>query len=321
MLKTTFALNIKILRHLCYRIGVPLDTLKYFIAKKQNNVHELRLVQIKNGRRKERTVYNPSKDYNKILRHINANLFRKAVLPDGVLGGIVGKSINDMASAHCGKEFVFSIDMEDFYPSISSGRVFKFFRNAGCTNEVSEKLTDLVTLNDSLPQGYPTSPMLANLIAMNLDLQHLEISQKYKLTRTRWIDDIVFSGTTKNLQQAIPGIIGAIKPHGFKINRKKTDAKHRAEIPKVVGLNVNKDEPRVPQVVVDRVRFLLIECIESGVNAVQAAYEPDCFGKPKNLKTALAGKITFIGSYNPNEGQELKELFDSVSWNNGELQN
>ena len=156
--------------------------------------------------------------------------------------------------------------------------------------------------------------MLANLIAMNLDFQHLKISQEYRLARTRWIDDIVFSGRTKNLQQAIPRIIGAVKPHGFRINNSKTTANHRSENPIVVGLDVRKDKPRVPQFVVEKVKGILIECVESGVSTVQAAYEPDCLGRSKNLKASLYGKISFISSYNPIEGKELKELFDGISW-------
>lgn len=188
-------LNIRSIKHLSYYLKIPPKEIDFFARNKERHVSPLELLQVRNGKTKKRLVYNPSSRYKLILRAINKSILSRSSFPKGVLGGIIGKSIDDMCVIHCGQEAVFSIDLKNFFPSIASGRVFKLFVKAGCTNNIASLLTDLVTLNGSVPQGFPTSPMLANLTAFELDIQHLSYCQKNGIMRTRWIDDIVFLST------------------------------------------------------------------------------------------------------------------------------
>ncbi|MDO8722715.1 MAG: reverse transcriptase family protein [Syntrophales bacterium] len=301
-------------RDLSITIGYPLKAIEYFGNSKDSNVKELRLKQIKDGRIKVRKVYNPSPQYKKILRAINKKLQSRIDFPKGVLGGVIGKSISDMAKVHCNQEAVLSIDLKDFFPSITSGRVIKLFRLSGCSPLVAGLLTDLVTLNGSLPQGFPTSPMIANLIAFALDVQHLEQCDKNNINRTRWIDDIVFSGRTRDLVINTNILIGAIKPHGFQLNNKKTAYKVRSNHPVITGLDVRGKAPNVPIIFIDRIREILIECKNSGVEVVQAAYESGSFGKKKDLKSSLFGRIQYIAKYNMQSGEELMDIYNSIDW-------
>jgi len=307
-------LNLNSCKHLALTLDWPIEKICYFIKNQSNNVQEFTLKQIKNGKLKERVVYNPSPQYKRLLRATNSKLFRRAVLPQGVLGGVIGKSIDDLAKVHCNQEAVLSMDLKNFFPSIKSGRVVKFFRAAGCNPFIAGLLTDLVTLNGSLPQGFPTSPMLANLIAFNLDIQHIAQGQKNKLRRTRWIDDIVFSGRLKDLTINVKSLLGAIKPHGFQLNNKKTDYRVRSNNPIVGGLDVSRKIPHIPVVVIDRVCEILYECKLSGVEVVQTAYESDWFGRKKDLKSSLKSRIRHIARYNKTEAEKLTEIFNSIDW-------
>lgn len=308
-------ININSKKHIVQRIGYPYEAFEYFRNNKEVNVNKLILKQLKNGKIKERVVYNPSNEYKKLLRAINRELLQRTKLPEGILGGVIGKSIIDMAKVHSGREAVLLMDCKNFFPSITSGRVVNLFRNANCSPEIAGLLTDLVTLNDSLPQGFPTSPMLANLIAFGLDIQHIEQGRKYNLNRIRWLDDIVFSGRAKDLTISIKPLLGAIKPHGFQLNNKKTEYKVRNNRPIVCGLDVSRKVPHVPVVVIDKVREILYDCKHSGITAVQTAYESDSFGRKKDLKSSLNGRIQNIERYNAVEGKELKDIFNSISWN------
>ena len=308
-------LNLKSTNDLGWTLGYKIESIRFFCDNKTSNVKELTLTQYKNGKPKEpRTVYNPSRQYKKLLRAINSKLLAKADLPDGVLGGVIGKCIDDMASVHCNQEAVLSMDMKKFFPSIKSGRVIVFFRAAGCSPKIAGILTDLVTFNGALPQGFPTSPMLANLIAFELDDQHIIQSKINNLRRTRWIDDIVFSGRVKDLKRCAKSLLGAIKPHGFQLSNKKTEYQVRANNPIIAGLNVGGKTPQLPKFVIDRIRDRLHECKHSGVDVVQLTYESDSFGRMKDLKSSLKGKILYVERYNKFAGKELIELFDSIDW-------
>lgn len=276
---------------------------------------KLEIKQVKNGCvTKVRQVYNPSPEYKKLLRAINKMLQRRVTPPRGVLGGVLGKCINDMAKAHCNHEAILSLDLKNFFPNITSGRVVKMFNRAGCSPEISGLLTDLLTLDGTLPQGFPTSPMIANLIAYGLDMQHLGQCDKSNITRTRWIDDIVFSGETVALKSNMRSLMGAIAHHGFKLNYRETAYKVRANHPIVTGLDVRGRTPHVPVAVIERVREILIECQCSGIATVVAAYESDAFGKKKNVQSSMLGKIRHIEKYNKEIGLELMNIYKSIDW-------
>jgi RNA-directed DNA polymerase len=307
-----FSLNLRTIPHLCNRLQYSSKSLQYFIKSKENNLKELQLTQIKEGKSKERIVFNPSNEYKKLLRQINITLFRNAHLPVGVLGGIVGKSISDMISLHLGQEYVFSIDLKNFFPNISSHKVDSFLRKSGCSPTISEILTNLMTYKDHLPQGFPTSPMVANLISSVMDIQHLDICRAHRIRRSRWIDDIVFSGRTKDITPNIPSLIGAVKFHGFKISNKKVYTCHRSENPNVLGLQVGKAKPTIPPQVINKISSILDDCRSFGVEFVQDYYETDGFGRKKKLKESLQGKIRHVETYNPADAKKLMELFAEI---------
>lgn len=306
-------LNLKSDKHLSLMLKLPIEEIKYFTIHKNNNYRELILRQNKNGKIKERVLYNPFPKYKKVLRAINSRLLRISNLPEGVLGGVIGKCIADMAKVHWHQEAILLMDLRNFFPSIKSGRVFKLFTDAGCSSDIAGTLTDIVTLNGSIPQGFPTSPMLANLIAFDLDVQHIAQSMKYNLNRTRWIDDIVFSGRSKDLSKASKPLLGAVTAHGFKLNNAKTEYQIRSDKPVITGLSISSKLPHVPIYIIDKVHDILNDCVCSGIESVQAAYECDAFGHKKDLQSSLKGRILYISRYNPADGKELMDIFQSIN--------
>lgn len=95
-----------------------------------------------------------------------------------------GCSVRDFVEPHTGKMLLVRFDLEDFFPSITAAGVQQIFLTAGYPESVARALTRLTThgvpssvLNEKaltwperrrfatphLPQGAPTSPVLANL--------------------------------------------------------------------------------------------------------------------------------------------------------------
>jgi RNA-directed DNA polymerase len=310
-------LNLWEINHLeCALGGYRHESLLYFIDKKEANVKELTKVQNRNGKIKTRIVYNSTDGYKKLLKAINKKILQRASLPKGVLGGAIGKTIDDMAEIHCGKEALFVMDFKNFFPNIKSGMVFKFFKRAKCSNDIAGLLTDLVTLNGALPQGFPTSPMMANLIAYDLDVEHLKIATKHKLERTRWIDDIVFSGRIAAIEQASRSIVGSAKPFGFIVNNKKTRFEVRKERPVVVGLDVSRKSPHVPLVQIHEIERLLTKCETEGTAMVQPTYDPKGEGKIKDLQSSLNGRIRFVEKYDLKLAEGLLQRLQAINWDN-----
>lgn len=305
-------LNLYNVTHLEKTLGYSIKSIRYFVDQKDKNVFKKTIIQNRNGKPKERVVYNTSVNFKVLLRQLNKKILQKAVFPTGVLGGIVGNSIDDMAKKHCGKEALFSIDLKDFFQNINSGMVFSMFDLSGCSNEICGLLTDLVTYNNFLPQGFPTSPMVANIIAYNLDVAHFHITKKNNLTRTRWIDDIVFSGRITDIKASTHSIVGAVGKCGFLMNKNKLHYCIRKSKPVVTGLCVNRHRPHSTDLQVMMLDKLITRCEKEGIPIVQATFDPDCVGKIRNLNASIYGKIRFISKYDPEIAKSFQNRFDSL---------
>ncbi len=240
---------------------------------------------------------------------------RRAKFPQSVCGGIIDKNLFDMVRFHCGKEAIYQVDIKDFFPSVTFETVQKFFIESGCTEYVSNLLADIVTLNGYLPQGYPTSPIISNLVLWKLDIEQENICKKYSLSRTRWIDDIIISGRIDNLQQAVSKIDTSIKYRGFRINSKKKKFTRRIDKKKdivVVGLDVKKNKPEVPLLIFEKIENILFAFIQLGRKDAYEIYKEEF--KSKDIQQSLRGKINFVAEYNKNKGQYLLELYNKISW-------
>ena len=69
-----------------------------------------------------------------------------------------------------------------------------------------------------LPQGAPTSPMLSNLVAKNLDEDLYEYSQNNNFIYSRYADDLTFSAfmlPSKSIALIKREIIHIIRKNGF----------------------------------------------------------------------------------------------------------
>ncbi|MBX9695705.1 MAG: reverse transcriptase family protein, partial [Cyanobacteria bacterium] len=179
-------------------------------------------------------------------RHILRRLLSQSSLSDSCMGFTAGRSIRSNAERHCHRRFVFNIDLKDFFPSITSDRVLNTFLQLGCSEEVSRTLVMLTTYRGSLPQGAPTSPYLANLIARPLDARLEAFATSRNWHYTRYCDDITFSGDDRFTFAAQLKIKKLVELEDFSLNDRKTrlSGRNRAQI--VTGLVVN-DGANVPR--------------------------------------------------------------------------
>lgn len=84
-------------------------------------------------------------------------------MPAHMHGGIKGRSIATNAEVHVGKPLVVNIDLKDFFQSISVEAVRSIFsRIYNLDENAAEIFVKLTTYGNSLPQGAPTSSLLAS---------------------------------------------------------------------------------------------------------------------------------------------------------------
>lgn len=163
-------------------------------------------------------------------------------------GFIENRSTALHARYHAGARAAIVVDIRDFFPSITRSQVLEAlgfgpklmgttdgWANpfANWTRNAHEMLADLVLhpYNDRLPQGAPSSPPMANLVAVKLDKKVRElVSEQFEEPRfwnySRYADDMVLSTrqdcSEQELQEAYLILLDAIRSMGWRPAPEKT---------------------------------------------------------------------------------------------------
>lgn len=145
---------------------------------------------------KAREIQNPI-NFLEIIHNRIASLLCRIKTPDFLHSGKKNHSNISNAKVHLGNSLqVLTVDLEKFFPSTSSVKIYEFFLyGMKCSRNVSKILTQLCTYNDCLPTGSRISMPLAYFSNM-LMFQEMELlAKKHQINMTVYVDDITFSGS------------------------------------------------------------------------------------------------------------------------------
>lgn len=240
-------INMKDITNFCNHYKVSRKFLKYHLQ--YNAGTRFRRVIINELNNKKRIIHIPRPEYKVLLNKIKNDIEEIYKPGDFVVGFVKDKSIIDGAKKHINKDIVINIDIKDYFHSINFGRVRGLFKSKpfNFNNYIATLLANIVTFDDQLPMGSPTSPIISNMITWSLDYDLYNYLNKHGFTYTRYADDITFS--SNNLVKIPKGIIkdndvgfrikNIIEKQGFKINEKKTRLSNKYMNQSVTNVKVN----------------------------------------------------------------------------------
>lgn len=250
----------------------------------------------------------PLKTIQRALNHILEAVYTPHT---AAMGFVPGRSVVDNARVHIGQRYVYNIDLKDFFPSITSGRVYARLTSKpfSLPPEIASLICDLCCYTNKegrkvLPQGAPTSPVLSNIICERLDRKLQRLARAYGLRYTRYADDITFSGNTYVFDPE--GRFCTLLKHiveeeeHFVINPDKTRLGHQGVRQEVTGVSVNR-KPNVSRDYVRQLRTLLHNWEMNGYEKAQADFL-EHYVKTRNLLIAytprienvIAGKLLYM---------------------------
>jgi RNA-directed DNA polymerase len=211
------------------RIGVPLDDLQRLArAPRYHSWWEVKLdrqgrPKRRNGRILRRRISEPAPELKAVQRSLKDSVLDHAPLPACVYG-VRGAGAVQNADRHRGLRHHFCTDLQDFYPSVKAWRVLAALRGLGIPRDTAKLIRDLVTFGGSLPQGAPTSPIVANLVFLEADKELQALAVAHGLVYTRYADDLTFSGG-RPFKELVSKILAVIRRHGFRYHHRKTQYK------------------------------------------------------------------------------------------------
>jgi RNA-directed DNA polymerase len=170
--------------------------------------------------KKVRMIDNPSSELKAIQRAINTKLLRPLEFPLCVCGGVKGRSVADNIKLHVGARVLVTLDIRKFFPSVCSRQIYAVWHHElNCSPRISALLTRLTTFERRLPQGAPTSTLLANLVLLRAGQEIWNKCHRESVVYSSWVDDLAFSGD--NARAVIQTAVEALAPAGFAVSHNK----------------------------------------------------------------------------------------------------
>ncbi|WP_336871002.1 reverse transcriptase family protein [Rhodococcus qingshengii] len=268
----------------------------------------------------------PKPRLREIQRKILRRILDQVPAHDAAHGFVRGRSPLTFAAPHAQSEIVIGVDLMQFFPSITGNRVHAVFAALGYPPAVAGVLTGLCTVatpadtlrglpyaqasqlrTAHLPQGAPTSPALANLVARTFDIRSSALAQANWLAYTRYADDLAFSGIEIADVGTLLWTINQIaQDEGFDVHPRKIKVMRPHRRQHLTGLVIN-DQPSYPRDDYDRLRALLH-------NAANTSAQEQNREGIENFRAHIYGRIMHVGETSVARRRALLRLAERVDW-------
>jgi retron-type reverse transcriptase len=290
-----------------------------YYCNPNNAFHRYRQFKVKKKSGGFRLITTPrNRSFMMMLSAVNELLKSIYTPSDYAMGFTEGRSVVSNASIHKGQNYVFNIDLKDFFPSIEQPRVWKRLQLApfNFPEKIASLIAGICSMKEMrthdnelqetfyvLPQGAPTSPIITNMICDTLDRRLAGLAKRFGLHYSRYADDITFSsmhhvyqkdGEFRNELKRI------ITDQRFTINEDKTRLQKKGARQEVTGIIVS-DKLNVTQKYVRDIRNILYIWDRYGYPSAMAKFLPKYKlekghvkkGNP-NLVNVIDGKLMYL---------------------------
>lgn len=181
----------------------------------------------------KRKIEEPKDLLKAFHRRFNA-LLQRINVPDFVKAGRKGSCYVDNGKAHINGKYFFCSDVEKFFPSSRKQKVFQFlFYDLKMGNDIASLLTNILTFDNHLPTGAPSSQLLTYWA--------------YKKTfndiyeKALFVDDLTFSSSKPIPADFKRYVISRLKSEGLSVNKKKTKTYSINQYKKTTGTVISPD--------------------------------------------------------------------------------
>lgn len=260
-------------------------------------------LQKRRGGIRDISVPYPSLDF--FQKKIYLNLSKRFQAYQSVFAYVHGKNAIDHARQHVNSKELLALDITDFFGSIKSKRVFTGLINIGVNTSIASVMSSLCCLNDRIPQGSSTSPILSNIVFQPIDKRLHSLALKFNLIYSRYADDLVFSG--ENIPFKFKGYVcDVLNDYEFILNERKTKLKKENSKKIITGVSITNGTMKCPKKFKRELRkdiFILEKNINNLSNI--KPIEPLIYEK-------ILGKINYLLQIEP-DNLYFKNKKDSLS--------
>lgn len=299
--------------------------------------------------RRYRTICVPAPGLMRVQRWIAQNILN-VITPHAASYAFTPKvKMSDAVKRHANATWLVKVDVRHFFESITETQVYWFFRRLGYPALLCFELGRLCTrlapdhrvhakdppvtpgsrpssghhlpypprLQGWLPQGAPTSPMLANHIVEPLDVKLSAMARSGGWRYTRYADDLHFSRTSKFTREAAVDWSHEVERElvrfGLRANRQKTTITPPGARALVLGALVDSSTPRLNRGFRNNVETHLFALTHPDIG-VEKHQAKRGFASTIGMRRHVQGLIAFARQIDRPYGDKLLVRFESIKW-------
>ncbi|OYU82608.1 MAG: hypothetical protein CFE24_14800 [Flavobacterium sp. BFFFF2] len=225
-----------------------------------------------------REINAPNAELKYLQRNLSWKFNKIYSSPDGVHGFVKGtfletRHIVSNAKLHIGKKWVWNLDIESFFSSITTQMVINRLMEApfNFDENKAKYISLLIIYKRQLPMGSPCSPVVSNLVCENMDAQinqwvanQNKFQPEINLVYSRYADDITFSTDLAISDEHKLEIYDILNQYGFEVNRKKERIQSNKQSQWVTGIKIN-EKPNVDRSYIRNIRAALHQIRAKGL--------------------------------------------------------
>lgn len=341
------------LNHLATVCDVEYALLRQYVSRSSDPYRSFRVRKLPgpDGERRHRIICIPSPPLMKVQRWIAVNILAHATVSEASVAYSPGSKLIKAAEPHCRSRWLIKLDISRFFESIPETAVYRVFRSLGFQPLVSFEMARLCTRlypgplfnvqkwkgsgkgvwespykiqaynhpwQGHLPQGAPSSPMLANLACRGLDERLSALAMQEQLQYTRYADDLTFSSRDPNFSRVraaafVGDVYEQLARDQFSPNKGKTSVVPPGGRKVVLGLLVDGPRPRLTREFKARLRQHIHYLRREDVGPVRHAAARG-FTSIVGMRHHILGLIGYAGQVEPSYAAARRAEFESIKW-------
>jgi RNA-directed DNA polymerase len=292
--------------------------------------------------RRYRTICVPHPQLMRVQRWIAQNVLQVTPLHHASFAFSKGRDLVASATKHAGAKWLVKMDVRHFFESVFEDAVYWVFRSMGygallsfqmariCTRLPDHSRGDPRSLlgrgggypyrrhsKGHLPQGAPTSPMLANRAVEALDHRLESLATSSGWTYTRYADDLAFSRTTTSSRAEAVRLIKkaerALIMSGLESHRQKATVVPPGSRKVLLGLLVDRDSPNLTKAFRNNIETHLYALNHPEIGPERHRQKRG-FNSIIGMRRHVMGLIAFAHQVDERYASELYTQVNRVNW-------
>lgn len=189
-----------------------------------------------------RKITAPDEKLKKIQKRILI-LLNRVIKPDWLISSQKGKSYIDNGRTHQNSKYCLTMDIKSFYPNCSREYVYRFFiQKLKTAPDIASILTDIVTYEQKIPTGCPTSQLIAYYAYEDMFEEVNCVAKQQNCIFTLYVDDMTFSSLEPFDPHRIRDKVNSVlRKYGHKLKVSKTKYYSPKDFKLITGVAITPD--------------------------------------------------------------------------------